>query len=220
MSWHRAAGAGAGGAADGGHAHGALAERARRGEARIGEFSVESDLRGPRLWFVKVRAPGAGAVWWRDEKPGAGRWPGPGLRACWQHLLGSWPACPRRPRTTATRTALPPPPPATHHSSGPAGAAPGAQGEALERFAQMTDWSYYEAARRFQRVLDAAGVSAALRAAGIQVMGQAGAARRSAAAAEGLRAGRCLGLRPRRLLSWGYGLLGRCGLCPAPGEAA
>lgn len=49
------------------------------------------------------------------------------------------------------------------------GAQHGAQGEAIERFAQMTDWSYYEAARRFQRVLDAAGINAALRAAGIQV---------------------------------------------------
>jgi Domain of unknown function (DUF1967) len=26
------------------------------------------------------------------------------------------------------------------------------QGKALERFAQMTNWNYYEAARRFQKV--------------------------------------------------------------------
>ena len=26
------------------------------------------------------------------------------------------------------------------------------QGEALDRFAQMTNWDYYEAARRFQKV--------------------------------------------------------------------
>ncbi len=45
------------------------------------------------------------------------------------------------------------------------------QGEAIERFAQMTDWSYYEAARRFQRVLDVAGINSALRKAGIQVGG-------------------------------------------------
>lgn len=33
----------------------------------------------------------------------------------------------------------------------------------------MTDWSYYEAARRFQRVLVAAGVDAALKARGVMV---------------------------------------------------
>ena len=33
----------------------------------------------------------------------------------------------------------------------------------------MTDWNYYEAARRFQRVLEAAGVVSALRRQGIQV---------------------------------------------------
>ncbi len=42
------------------------------------------------------------------------------------------------------------------------------KGEAIERFAQMTDWSYYEATRRFQGVLDAAGITKALRAKGIQ----------------------------------------------------
>ena len=30
-------------------------------------------------------------------------------------------------------------------------------GEAVERFAQMTNWDYYEAANRFQKVLEAAG---------------------------------------------------------------
>ena len=30
-------------------------------------------------------------------------------------------------------------------------------GEAIERFAQMTNWDYYEAANRFQKVLEAAG---------------------------------------------------------------
>ena len=34
-------------------------------------------------------------------------------------------------------------------------------GEALERFAQMTNWDYYEAVSRFQKVLDAAGEAAA-----------------------------------------------------------
>ena len=43
------------------------------------------------------------------------------------------------------------------------------QGEAIERFAQMTDWSYYEAARRFQRVLVASGINAALKARGVKV---------------------------------------------------
>jgi hypothetical protein len=43
------------------------------------------------------------------------------------------------------------------------------QGAAIERFAQMTDWSYYEAARRFQRVLQASGIDAALKAQGAKV---------------------------------------------------
>ena len=43
-----------------------------------------------------------------------------------------------------------------------------AQGEAIERFAQMTNWDYYEAAKRFQKVLDASGISAALVARDIQ----------------------------------------------------
>lgn len=36
----------------------------------------------------------------------------------------------------------------------------------------MTDWSYYEAARRFQRVLVAAGIDAALKARGVMVRGR------------------------------------------------
>eukprot|EP00891_Asterochloris_glomerata_P007312 jgi/Astpho2/7312/e_gw1.00113.48.1_t len=40
-------------------------------------------------------------------------------------------------------------------------------GEALERFAQMTNWDYYEAVSRFQKVLDAAGINKALRKRGI-----------------------------------------------------
>lgn len=42
------------------------------------------------------------------------------------------------------------------------------QGNAVERFAQMTDWGYYEAARRFQRVLVASGIDSALKARGVQ----------------------------------------------------
>lgn len=42
------------------------------------------------------------------------------------------------------------------------------RGEAIERFTQMTDWSYYEATKRFQGVLDAAGITKALRAKGIK----------------------------------------------------
>ena len=34
---------------------------------------------------------------------------------------------------------------------------------ALERFAQMTNWDYFEATLRFQRVLEACGVAASLR---------------------------------------------------------
>ena len=41
-------------------------------------------------------------------------------------------------------------------------------GDAIERFAQMTDWSYYEAAKRFQGVMAAAGITSALRARGIE----------------------------------------------------
>lgn len=41
------------------------------------------------------------------------------------------------------------------------------RGAAIERFAQMTDWGYYEAARRFQRVLVAAGIDSALTARGV-----------------------------------------------------
>ena len=42
------------------------------------------------------------------------------------------------------------------------------QGDAIERFAQMTNWDYYEAARRFQKVLEASGINAALVARDIQ----------------------------------------------------
>ena len=41
-------------------------------------------------------------------------------------------------------------------------------GIAVERAAQMTNWDYYEAAMRFQRILDAMGISDALRSAGVQ----------------------------------------------------
>lgn len=36
------------------------------------------------------------------------------------------------------------------------------EGDAISRFAQMTNWNYYEAALRFQKVLDAAGACPAL----------------------------------------------------------
>lgn len=42
------------------------------------------------------------------------------------------------------------------------------EGEGIERFAQMTNWDYYEAVRRFQRVLDVTGMNAALRARGVK----------------------------------------------------
>ncbi len=41
-------------------------------------------------------------------------------------------------------------------------------GAALERFTQMTNWDYYESLKRFQSVLQAAGVTKALRAAGVK----------------------------------------------------
>lgn len=41
------------------------------------------------------------------------------------------------------------------------------EGIAIERAAQMTNWDYYEAAMRFQRILRAMGITDALRAAGV-----------------------------------------------------
>ena len=42
------------------------------------------------------------------------------------------------------------------------------EGVAIERTAMMTNWDYYEAAMRFQRILEAMGVGEALRNAGVQ----------------------------------------------------
>ena len=42
------------------------------------------------------------------------------------------------------------------------------EGTAIERAAQMTNWDYYEAAMRFQRILRAMGIADALREAGVQ----------------------------------------------------
>ncbi len=41
-------------------------------------------------------------------------------------------------------------------------------GVAIERAAQMTNWDYYEAAMRFQRILRAMGITDAIRAAGVE----------------------------------------------------
>lgn len=41
------------------------------------------------------------------------------------------------------------------------------EGVAIERTAQMTNWDYYEAAMRFQRILRAMGITEALKAAGV-----------------------------------------------------
>ncbi|MCB0074964.1 MAG: Obg family GTPase CgtA, partial [Caldilineaceae bacterium] len=41
------------------------------------------------------------------------------------------------------------------------------EGVAIERAARMTNWDYYEAAMRFQRILKAMGIADALRDAGI-----------------------------------------------------
>jgi GTP-binding protein len=41
-------------------------------------------------------------------------------------------------------------------------------GVAIERAAQMTNWDYYEATMRFQRILRAMGITDALRKAGVQ----------------------------------------------------
>jgi len=42
------------------------------------------------------------------------------------------------------------------------------EGDALQRFAQMTNWDYYEAVKRFQKVLSSSGVNGALKARGVQ----------------------------------------------------
>jgi GTP-binding protein len=42
------------------------------------------------------------------------------------------------------------------------------EGIAIERAAQMTNWNYYEAAMRFQRILRAMGITDALRASGVK----------------------------------------------------
>ncbi|CAL5222712.1 g5115 [Coccomyxa viridis] len=42
------------------------------------------------------------------------------------------------------------------------------EGEAIARFAAMTNWDYYEATLRFQKVLDSAGINKQLRAKGIR----------------------------------------------------
>ncbi len=41
------------------------------------------------------------------------------------------------------------------------------RGVAIERYAQMTNWDYYEAAMRFQRIMKAMGITEALREAGV-----------------------------------------------------
>ena len=42
------------------------------------------------------------------------------------------------------------------------------EGVAIERAAQMTNWEYYEAGLRFQRILSAMGISETLRKQGVQ----------------------------------------------------
>ena len=74
----------------------------------------------------------------------------------------------------------PPPPKAEEMPVYPAGSGPNAititeeedgwrvSGQAIERAAAMTYWEEFEAVRRFQRILEALGIDAALRKAGIQ----------------------------------------------------
>ncbi|MDW8270761.1 MAG: Obg family GTPase CgtA, partial [Anaerolineae bacterium] len=42
------------------------------------------------------------------------------------------------------------------------------RGRRIERVAAMTNWNYYEAVARFQRILEAMGIRQALEAAGVQ----------------------------------------------------
>lgn len=130
----------------------------RDSDARVGEFTIEADLSGPRVWVVKVRA-GVRARWacQRALLLAGGR---SAHAAHSRHV--SPPARPApRPLHPPARSHAPPAPPRTPPH------APPLQGAAIERFAQMTDWSYYEAARRFQRVLVASGIDGALRKQGV-----------------------------------------------------
>jgi hypothetical protein len=117
----------------------------RDAAAKIGEFTIEADLSGPRVWLVQVGAVvwGSVVVFWQARKRA-------GCLTGWMRIE-IWLAA------KADTRPLPRP------------ALPCLQGAAIERFAQMTDWGYYEAARRFQRVLVAAGIDSALRARGALV---------------------------------------------------
>ena len=42
------------------------------------------------------------------------------------------------------------------------------EGAEIEKVAKMTNWEYYEAALRFQRILSALGIADALREAGVE----------------------------------------------------
>ncbi len=42
------------------------------------------------------------------------------------------------------------------------------QGRRIERIVKMTRWEYYDAVMRFQRIMEALGITAALRDAGVQ----------------------------------------------------
>ena len=89
-------------------------------------------------------------VWFVEVRLSSG---GGVLRVCrgvFERLLGC----------TQAEPSCPAPPPLSNH--------PSPQGDAIERFAQMTDWGYYEAARRFQQVLKASGINAALLAQGVR----------------------------------------------------
>lgn len=155
----------------------------RDSHAKIGEFSVESDLSGPRVWYIKVGCgtSGRGMVLY-----GAGCMHLRGLLR--QHCRCSTPAWGPTAAGALNRALLASRSPAScplvllhpSHLLPPFTASHFQtcllpclvcclQGAAIERFAQMTDWGYYEAARRFQRVLVAGGIDSALQAQGVMV---------------------------------------------------
>ena len=166
-------------AEDGAAAAAAVLPGKRDNQARIGEFTIEADLAGPRVWIVRVRRRADVHLHTRAALPGARR-----RAACGPIRLG--PGSPNLPlrswlptrlayRMLAVLDARFPPTLHPHLLPSLLPRRP-LQGAAIERFAQMTDWGYYEAARRFQRVLVAAGIDSALTARGVMVGAEGGAA--------------------------------------------
>ena len=113
-------------------------------EDRLDDFDVEADLAGPRVWVIRVRCWLLRCI--RQSRPCSAmvhartamvhsplRWYAP--------LMGVVAKSTAHERCCHTAEALLLISICLH-----------VQGKAIERFAQMTNWNYYEAARRFQKV--------------------------------------------------------------------